>query len=92
MINIKIVKESDKNIEIEMENEKPTLFMLIKNELDKMDNVLFSAWKEDHPLTKNVRLKVVTNGKIKARDAIIKAIEKSLKLLNDIEKKIDNLE
>ncbi len=82
---MKIVKETEDTLEILLENDKPTIFMLLKEELLKDENVLIAAWREDHPLLKNITFLIKTNGKVKARDALERAIRKSIERLNRFE-------
>ncbi|MGC9079194.1 MAG: RpoL/Rpb11 RNA polymerase subunit family protein [Nanopusillaceae archaeon] len=88
---MKIIKESDDELEIVFENEKPTVFMLIKEELDKDKNVLISAWKEDHPLLKNIYFYIRTNGKEKAREAFIEASKRALERIKEFKKEYSKI-
>ncbi|BFI73347.1 hypothetical protein YN1_3340 [Nanoarchaeota archaeon] len=88
---MKILKENDNEMEIVLENDKPTVIMLVKEELDKDENVVISGWKEDHPLLKNIHLYIRTNEKEKARDALINAIERALKRLSNFKEEYNKI-
>jgi DNA-directed RNA polymerase subunit L len=88
---MKILKENDNEIEILFEKDRPTAIMLIKEELDKDENVIISGWREDHPLLKNIYLYVRTNNKEKAREALINAIERALKRISNFRKEYNKI-
>lgn len=87
---MKIIKENERELEFVVENEKPTIFMLLKEELDKDPDVLMAAWREDHPLLKNIYFYVRTNNK-NPRSAILEALERILKRISDFEKEYNKL-
>jgi DNA-directed RNA polymerase, subunit L len=60
---MKINTESETEMEIIFENDKATISMLLKEELDKDPNVIIAAWKENHPLIKDIYLYIKTDGK-----------------------------
>ncbi len=84
-MKLKIIKESEKELEILAEKEKPTIFMLLKEELDKDPAVVMCAWKEDHPLTKNIHFYIRTNGKKKPKEILLKCINNLIKKLDKFE-------
>ncbi|MEM0379233.1 MAG: RpoL/Rpb11 RNA polymerase subunit family protein [Candidatus Aenigmatarchaeota archaeon] len=86
-MNIKILKENESEIEIVIEKNKPTIFMLLKEELDNNPNVIMCAWKEDHPLKKNIYFYLKTNGTKKPRDLILESIQNLIKKLKEFENK-----
>jgi len=88
---MKVIKDNDKELEILFENEKPTVFMLIKEELDKMPEVTIAAWREDHPLTKNIYFYIRTNGEKKPREALIEALKAVLIRIDNFEKEINKV-
>jgi DNA-directed RNA polymerase subunit L len=83
---MKINKESETEMEIIFENDKATISMLLKEELDKDPNVIIAAWKENHPLIKDIYLYIKTDGKKKPREVLIDAIKRALDRLNSFEK------
>jgi len=84
-MNIKILKENDKELEIMVEREKPTVFMLLKEELDKDPDVVMCAWREDHPLTKNIYFYIRTNGNKRPKELLMESINKVIKKLEEFE-------
>lgn len=87
---MKITKENERELEFVVENDKPTIFMLLKEELDKDPDVAFSAWKEDHPLLKNIYFYVRTKSK-NPRSVILEAINRVLKRISEFEKEYNKL-
>jgi DNA-directed RNA polymerase subunit L len=88
---MKINKESETEMEIIFENDKATISMLLKEELDKDPNVIIAAWKENHPLIKDIYLYIKTDGKKKPREVLIDAIKRALGRLNSFEKEYNKI-
>ena len=88
---MKINKESEIEMEIIFENDKATISMLLKEELDKDPNVIIAAWKENHPLIKDIYLYIKTDGKKKPREVLIDTIKRALDRLNDFEKEYNKI-
>ena len=88
---MKINKESETEMEIIFENDKATISMLLKEELDKDPNVIIAAWKENHPLIKDIYLYIKTDGKKKPREVLIDAIRRALDRLNSFEKEYNKI-
>jgi DNA-directed RNA polymerase subunit L len=81
-----ISKETEKELELVFENEKPTVFLLLKEELDKRPEVVICAWREEHPLTKKVYFYIRTDGSKKPREVLLEAIQSALKRVDSFEK------
>ncbi|MFP3316941.1 MAG: DNA-directed RNA polymerase subunit L [Candidatus Nanopusillus sp.] len=88
---MKINKESETEMEIIFENDKATISMLLKEELDKDPNVILAAWKENHPLIKDIYLYIKTDGKKKPREVLIDSIKRALDRLNSFEKEYNKI-
>jgi len=88
---MKINKESETEMEIIFENDKATISMLLKEELDKDPNVIIAAWKENHPLIKDIYLYIKTDGKKKPKEVLIDAIKRALDRLSDFEKEYNKI-
>jgi len=88
---MKINKESETEMEIIFENDKATISMLLKEELDKDPNVILAAWKENHPLIKDIYLYIKTDGKKKPREVLIDSINRALNRLNSFEKEYNKI-
>jgi len=88
---MKVNKESETEMEIIFENDKATISMLLKEELDKDPDVIIAAWKENHPLIKDIYLYIRTNGKRKPREVLIDAIKRALDRLNGFEKEYNKI-
>jgi len=82
-MEIKVLEISKDEATIEIDN--LTIIELLRVYLNKDENVIFAAWKREHP-TKNPMLKLKTKGKSakKALSDAIEAVEKDLDgVLND---------
>ncbi|BBL45184.1 DNA-directed RNA polymerase subunit L [Nanobdella aerobiophila] len=88
---MKIIKENDEEMEIVFENDRPTVYILIKEELDKDKNVIISAWKEDHPLLKNISLYIKTDKNEKPRNALINATKRAIERVNNFSKEYNKI-
>jgi len=88
---MKINKESETEMEIIFENDKATISMLLKEELDKDPNVIIAAWKENQPLIKDIYLYIKTDGKKKPREVLIEAIKRASDRLNSFEKEYNKI-
>jgi DNA-directed RNA polymerase subunit L len=88
---MKINKESETEMEIIFENDKATISMLLKEELDKDPNVIIAAWKENQPLIKDIYLYIKTDGKKKPREVLIDAIKRALDRLNSFKKEYNKI-
>lgn len=85
-MEVKILSSLKEEIEIELDN--LTIAEILRAYLNQDENVIFAAWKRDHP-TKNPILLVKTKGKTpkKAIKDAINSITKELdKVENDFKK------
>jgi len=70
-MEIKFLKEEKNEAEIQLDN--LTIAEILRAYLNKDENVSFVAWKREHPMRKEIILKIKTKGKtVKAalKDAI----------------------
>jgi DNA-directed RNA polymerase subunit L len=80
-MELKILKNSKDEIEVELEN--LTLVELLRVYLNKDSDVSFAGWRRDHPSEKPV-LRVTTKGKT-AKKALSDAISLVFKDLDNLE-------
>jgi len=80
-MDIKILKATKEEIEVEIEN--VTIAEILRVYLNKDSDVTFAAWRREHP-TKNPLLVVRTKGKT-AKKAISDAVSAIVKNLDKIE-------
>ena len=80
-MELKVLKNSKEEIEVELEN--LTLVELLRVYLNKDAGVSFAAWRRDHPTEKPI-LKVTTKGKT-AKNALSDAISSVFKDLDKLE-------
>jgi DNA-directed RNA polymerase subunit L len=86
-MEVKFLKEEKNEAEIQLDN--LTIAEILRAYLVKDENVEFAAWKREHPMRKEIVLKVKTKGKTvkKAVSDAIEQIEKeSEKLVNEFKK------
>ncbi|QGA54910.1 DNA-directed RNA polymerase subunit L [Sulfolobus sp. E5-1-F] len=74
-MEIKIIKSESNYLELEIEGEDHTLGNLIAGTLRKISGVNFASYYQPHPLTDKIIVKILTDGSIAPRDALLKAIE-----------------
>lgn len=60
--------------EFVFENETHTLGNLVSNELLKSENILFAAYKIEHPLKNKMSISIITDGTVEPKDAIYIAV------------------
>jgi len=80
-MEVKYLKEEKQEAEIEMDN--LTIAEVLRAYLNKDDKVEFAAWKREHPMKKEVILKIKTKGK-----SVKKALSDAA---SQIEKEADSL-
>ncbi|BCU69477.1 DNA-directed RNA polymerase subunit L [Stygiolobus caldivivus] len=74
-MEVKILKETDEYLEIQLDGEDHTLGNLLKGMLLMVPGVKFASYTQPHPLIDSIIIKTMTDGSIKPRDALKKAIE-----------------
>ncbi len=86
-LEVKIKKESDKEIEFEIIGEK-TLLNPLKQKLLEYKEVEYAEWEVKHPLTTNPEFYLrVSNGNVK--EVLKRAIEDLKKDIESLQKQID---
>ena len=91
-MEVKILKETDEYLEIEIEGEEHTLGNLLKGMLLKVPGVKFASYSQPHPLIDTIIIKMMTDGSIKPRDALKKAIEMAENYANKFIEEVKALE
>ncbi|WP_338600073.1 DNA-directed RNA polymerase subunit L [Sulfolobus tengchongensis] len=74
-MEVKVLKSEDNYLELEIEGEDHTLGNLIAGMLRRIKGVNFASYYQPHPLLDKIVIKVLTDGTITPKDALIKAIE-----------------
>lgn len=87
-MEIKILKSGENYIELQIDGEEHTIGNLIKGYLIKVPGVIFASYSKPHPLIDSIVIKIMTNGNISPKEALIKAIELAE---NDTSKFIDEV-
>lgn len=88
---MKISKDNNEEIELVFENELPSIFILLKEELDKDKDVVMSAWKKEHPLINNVYFYLKVKEGKKAKEVLLKALKRLLDRISEFEEEYDKL-
>jgi len=83
---MEVIKDTNKELELAFENEKPTIFLLLKEELDRRPEVIMCAWREEHPLTKKIYFYIRTDGSISPRKILLEVLQSALKRVDSFEK------
>jgi DNA-directed RNA polymerase subunit L len=73
-MRVKILSESQNKLEIEIADEDHTLGNLLRSKLLKDKKVKHAGYQIVHPLTGGIKLVVQTEGSLKPRDALLKAL------------------
>jgi DNA-directed RNA polymerase subunit L len=73
-MKVKILSESQNKLEIEIADEDHTLGNLLRSKLLKDKKVKHAGYQIVHPLTGGIKLVVQTEGSLKPRDALLKAL------------------
>lgn len=91
-MELKIVTLRDDFIEIEVENEDPSILDSLAEILQKMDEVEYAGVVIEHPLTMKSILRVKTDKqKILAKDALTKALNELSKIAEEFVEKTKEL-
>ncbi|MCD6513931.1 MAG: DNA-directed RNA polymerase subunit L [Candidatus Asgardarchaeum sp.] len=86
-MKLKILKETKNEIEIEIQDLTHTLANVINKKLNDLPDVKFAGYTMTHPLVPRPIFKVITNSKISARDAIIKALQEVIATYKEFQEK-----
>ncbi|AAK40631.1 DNA-directed RNA polymerase subunit L [Saccharolobus solfataricus] len=74
-MEIRILKSESNYLELEIEGEDHTLGNLIAGTLRRISGVSFASYYQPHPLSDKIIVKILTDGSITPKDALLKAIE-----------------
>ena len=86
-MEVKFLKDEKNEAEIQLDN--LTIAEILRAYLMKQDEVDFAAWKREHPMRKEIILKIKTKGKtVKAvlKDAIAEIEKEADKLVDGFKK------
>lgn len=71
-MEVKYIKDEKNEAELQLDNQ--TVAEILRAYLNKDEDVSFAAWKKEHPMKKEIYLKIKTKGKT-ARKAVADAIK-----------------
>lgn len=91
-MEVKILKETDEYLEIQIDGEDHTIGNLLKGMLFLIPGVKFASYTQPHPLIESIVIKVMTDGTIKPREALKKAIELAESYANKFIEEVKSLE
>ncbi|MDH5811435.1 MAG: RpoL/Rpb11 RNA polymerase subunit family protein [Candidatus Methanomethylicaceae archaeon] len=90
-MSVKIVKEDDSRLELELKDEDHTIGNLLRTTLLLDKHVKQAGYQIIHPLTGGIRIVVYTDGEEKPREAIIKALAKIEEDAKELQGKLSDL-
>ncbi|MCY0858955.1 MAG: DNA-directed RNA polymerase subunit L [Sulfolobaceae archaeon] len=90
-MEIKVVKEDKNYLEIEIQGEEHTLGNLIAGLLRRVNGVTFVTYNKPHPLIDTIYIKILTDGTITPKEALLKAIQQGEELANRFINDVKNL-
>ncbi|MDH5807310.1 MAG: RpoL/Rpb11 RNA polymerase subunit family protein [Candidatus Methanomethylicaceae archaeon] len=88
---IKIIKNNENWLEIELPNEDHTIGNLLKSILLMDEHVKQAGYRVIHPIIGGIRIVIQTDGKEKPKDALINALLKIEKDTQELKEKIINI-
>jgi len=87
-MEIKILRDKAKEIEIEVQEQDETILNPLKEKLLQNDDVVYVEYSREHPLLSNPKIYLkVKNGK--ARETMIKALDELRKEIKDFHSQIE---
>lgn len=87
-MEVKIKKESDRELEFEIIGEK-TILNPLKQKLLEYEEVEFAEWRVEHPLISNPEF-FVRVGKGKVKEVVKKAIEDLKRDIEELQKQLED--
>lgn len=90
-MEVKIVKQDTNYLELEIEGEEHTLGNLIAGLLRNIKGVTYVSYNKPHPLVDVIYIKILTDGSITPKEALLKAIENGEELANRFINEVKNL-
>ncbi len=85
-VNFKVEEEDDRKAVYIIEGEDHTIGNLLEKILINMDGVVFANYEMPHPLEYKIVLRIQTDGSLKPREALIKALERALEMVEEFRK------
>ena len=74
-MEVKVLKSGENYIELEIQGEEHTLGNLLRGYLSRVPGVVYASYSKPHPLFDNIIIKIMTDGSISPKEALLKAIE-----------------
>ena len=90
MLKIKVLKNEDRELELEIFDEDHTLGNLLEKILLEDSSVTFAGYKIPHPLRRSVALTIRTDGSKKPLDALLEAATKASQLSREFREAFNN--
>ncbi len=82
-MNVKILKQGENHLELEIKGEDHTLCNLLKKALLKNKDVVFAGYKIEHPLLSEPHLYISTNGNVSPKEVMTNTVVRLKSLLNE---------
>jgi DNA-directed RNA polymerase subunit L len=85
-MKVKKLKDTSNEFKIEIEGAGHTLCNLLQKRLLEDENVDLAGYEIPHPLASNPIIYIRTKGKVKPKDALLKALKKARKINKEFNK------
>ncbi len=90
-MKLKILKLTNKRLELEVEGEDHSLLNLLTKTMLKMEHVKYAAYRIDHPLTGKPVVIIETDGKTKPIEALKDALREIKELSKEFMEKFESV-
>ena len=88
-MKLRVLKQTGKRLELEVEGEDHSLLNLLTKTMLKMNHVKFAAYRIDHPLVGKPVVIIETDGEIPPIEAMKRGLEEIKKLSREFMKKFE---
>ena len=86
-IEFKVEREDERSAVYVVEGEDHTIGNLLEKILLNMKGVEFANYEMPHPLEHRIVIRIHTDGSIKPREALMKALDEALRLIEEFREK-----
>jgi len=91
-LQVKVIKSTVNYLELEVEGEEHTLGNLISGALREIKGVKFASYYQPHPLLQKIVIKILTDGSISPKEALLQAINNSKEMVRKYIEEIKEIE
>ncbi|MEM0173331.1 MAG: DNA-directed RNA polymerase subunit L [Sulfolobaceae archaeon] len=91
-MQVRVIKSTINYLELEVEGEEHTLGNLISGILREIKGVKFASYYQPHPLIQKIVIKILTDGSISPKEALLKAINNAKEITKKYLEEIKEIE